>query len=100
MKDSITTLYDKIQHTLDGLQETDETFMFLAKNGHRAVIAGDDEDLSVLVLFNMIKYDVVSVIFKRAVSLFNKMTDEQKEIVRQLKPRYEQFLIDGKNQSK
>jgi hypothetical protein len=93
---SIEKVFADIQDKLDSLQGSDETFMFFSQRNNRGVIAGDDEELEKILLFNMLRYDIVAKIFTKAVAAYKSAPDAAKEAARARKPRHEIYVIDGK----
>jgi hypothetical protein len=99
MKESeVKAMFAEIQRKLETLQGSDESFLFFAKRDLRGVLNGDDEDIITLVLFNMIKYDVVAEMFTTAVEKYHNMPEVLKREVRDSKPTHETFTIDNINQ--
>jgi hypothetical protein len=97
-KKSAKQIFAQIQKQLETLQDSDESFLFLARQDNRGVVNGDDEELVSLVLFNMLKYEVVADIFSEAVAAYNEAPEHIKQHVRGAAPTHEVFTIDGKDQ--
>lgn len=90
----------KVQNLLESLQGTDETYMFFCKRDNRGVVSGDDGVLSALIVWNMLRYDVMANIIKKAVSTYDSLDERVKQDVRGCNPTHEVFTIDEINQLK
>jgi hypothetical protein len=99
MSNKNNALFQGIQNQLETLQGSDEAFLFLARQDNRGIVNGDDDELVSLVLFNMLRYDVIADIFNRAVAAYEDTPEQIKRHVRNSKPTHEIVIIDGDNQN-
>lgn len=85
----IAELFEDIQDDLEKLQGTGETFMFFTEKKNRGVISGSINSLTYIVMYNYGKYEIFKQIVDRAISIYNSLPQEKKDIIKAMTPTHE-----------
>ena len=81
----IKQVFDDVHQRLDSLQGSDASFMFIGHQGNHFVISGNTKEISVQILFAMMRYPVIRDIIKECAARYDDLNTTFGSSVRAVK---------------
>ena len=93
---------DKVQNLLDGLQGTDTSFLFVARDGNRFAMGGVPKYVGACITHAMLRYPIVRDIIHRCSAFYDTANKNFGETARKDKPDHliEMYYKDTKDKGK